>query len=348
MENNQHPSSDDSQSLNPKRKITIRDVARVAGVSPSTVSRTFARPGRVSSETAATIQKVADDLGYRADAIRSQRGISSQLNGQLAIVVADLSNPVYAEYTRSAQHECFSHNLGLLVIDSEENRKVERSAIQLAMPHVDGIILASSRISDNGIRKLAELKPLIAINRSIRGIQSIIADTSKGLEDAVQCLSAMKHTAITYLSGPESSWQEGTRRRTLEGICAARNIRLNRIQTETPSFVGGYQCRETFLRNRTSAVIAYNDAIAIGFITAIKARGIEVPEDVSVIGIDDVQVSSLITPALSSIRIPRMEMGASAVDEIIQYLHHTKRSHSLKPLIFKSVFIQRASITRCK
>lgn len=333
-------SSDDGADSQPK--VTIKDVAKAAGVATSTVSRAFARPGRVSAQTAQRIRRIADEIGYRSSAVTAF-DYSDRLNGLISIVVADLSNPVFADYTRSVQHECLINGLGLLVIDSEENSVIERNAIRLARNHIDGIILASSRLSDTDIRKLAETKPLIAMNRSIRGIQSVVADATVGLNEAVQHLVNFGHHSITYLSGPESSWQDGVRYRTLFAICATQHITLRRIPSRAPTFSGGYRCHAAFMTNPTTAVIAYNDIMAIGFIAALHARGIAVPDQVSVIGIDDVQFSSLVTPALSTVRLPRKELGASAVNEVAALLHHTKRGDSLQPVVLESTFVPRSS-----
>ena len=323
------------------RKVTIRDVAEAAGVAPSTVSRAFSRPGRVSSATAQRILAIANDLGYRIDDVAPFRTEES-LSALIGIVVADLSNPVFADYTRSAQHECLTQGLGLLVIDSEENMLIERDAIRLAHRHVDGLILASSRLSDTGIRKLAETKPLIALNRSIRGIRSAVADASDGLRQAVDYLALCGHRTITYLSGPESSWQEGMRWRALSAICSSTGLRLRRIPSASPTFGGGYRCGDPFLSSPTTAVIAYNDMLAIGFIAALHASGISVPAQVSVVGIDDIQFSSLVTPALTTIRLPRRQVAAKAVEELSARLHHLHEGN-LRPVILPSRFIRRAS-----
>lgn len=335
-----HGSADETEETS--AKVTIRDVAKAAGVAASTVSRAFARPGRVSTATAQRIFDVADRIGYRSKTI-APFDPSNRFSGLIAFVVADLSNPVFAEYARSAQHECFTNNLGLLVIDSEENAAIERDAIRLAYSHIDGIILGSSRLSDAGIRKLAQTKPVIAMNRSIRGIQSVIADASQGLEQAMEHLTELGHGAITYLGGPESSWQDGVRWRTLSSLCSRRNIKLHRVSGRAPSFSGGYRCREEFLNNPTTAVVAYNDTMAIGFVASLHAKGIKVPEQISVVGIDDVQFSSLVSPALSTVRMPRKELGSRAVDEMVSLLHNLKRAEKLQPIILNSTFIPRAS-----
>ncbi|MBW3088733.1 LacI family DNA-binding transcriptional regulator [Bifidobacterium sp. 82T24] len=337
-------STDDAPS-NARKPVTIRDVARLVGVSPSTVSRAFARPGRVSAETAKRIREAADRLGYRVKAVTSLNMTDSEhLNGLIAITVADLGNPIFADYVKSAQHECLRKGFGLLVIDFEETNLIERKALNLAMNHVDGLILTSSRSSDATVRKLAEIKPLIALNRPIRGVQSIIPDARQGLAEAVEHLIQLGHDEITYLSGPEASWQDGRRWRTLSELCSQHGIRLRRVASEAPSYSGGYRYSEEFMRNPTTAVIAYNDILAIGFIKALQARGIRIPEEISVIGVDDTPVSSLVTPALSTVRLPRKEPAELAVDDIIAQLRHTRPEASATSTKFlRSTFIPRSS-----
>ncbi|KFI95428.1 periplasmic binding protein/LacI transcriptional regulator [Bifidobacterium stellenboschense] len=326
-------------------KVTIRDVARAAGVNPSTVSRAFARPGRVNVDTAKRIFAVADELGYRSETVHSYptSGDGGHLNGLIAFVVADLANPIYAELVKSAQHQCLRKGFGLLVIDSEESGALEQNALRQTNVHIDGIVLASSRLSDSAVRKMAETKPVITINRSVRGVQSVIADTHEGIAQAVKHLDELGHASITYLSGPAASWQDGIRWRALTAACEARHIRLRRIMCPNPTFSGGYRCYDAYAKNPTTAVIGYNDLEAIGFIAALKAHQVAVPQQVSVIGIDDTPISALTTPALTTIRLPRRQMGEAAVQELISRLLHTAHDHTMVPIRFATTLVNRAS-----
>ena len=329
-----------SLSRHSSHKVTIRDVAKVANVAPSTVSRAFSRPGRVSAETTKRIFDIANEIGYRTDSI-TPVSTSEHFTGLIGIVVADLSNPVFSELTRAVQHECFSHNLGVLVIDSEENIVVENDSIRMANQHIDGIILGSSRLSDTKIRKLAQFKPLVAINREIRGVHCIVADPTQGLEQAVDHLDELGHHSITYLSGPDNSWQNGMRYKTLSHLCSLKNITLHKVSAHAPTFTGGYRCREEFLANPSTAVVAYNDTMAIGFIAAMHASGIQIPQQVSVVGIDNVTFSSLVTPAISTISLPRKEVGKAAADAVISIIKDA--DEPARTLNFKSRFVARSS-----
>lgn len=330
----------------PSNRVTIRDVAKAVGVSPSTVSRAFARPGRVSAETSRKIREAADRLGYRSTQIETvEMTGGNTLNGLIAITVADLSNPIFADYVKSAQHAALRKGFGLLVIDFEETSIIERKALQLTMHHIDGLILTSSRSSDTTIRKLAELKPIVALNRPIRGVRSIVPDAQTGLDQALETLSSLGHTSFTYLSGPETSWQEGRRWRILSELSVRYHMKIHRITSSAPNYVGGFQYCEEFLKNPTTAAIAYNDMIAIGFMKALQAKGVRVPEDISIIGIDDTPMSAMISPPLSTVRIPRREPAELAVDEIIGLARHTKILESTTvPTFLPSQFVKRASV----
>lgn len=324
------------------RPVTIHDVALAAGVSASTVSRTFSRPGRVNAETAARIREAADRLGYRTRAVTAYTS-GERATGQIAFVVSDLGNSLFANYVKSAQHESLKRGYSLLVIDTEESDGVEQRSVEFVRDHVDGIVLGSSRRSDSAIRKLAETVPVVTINRPIRGVRSVISNVRDGLTAAVDRLLALGHSTVSYVSGPENSWQEGVRWQTVLALSRSRGFSLRRITSTAPNYAGGYRASRAYLESPTTAVIAYNDLIAIGLMAALSVRNITVPDDVSIIGIDDIAVDLLITPRLSTIRLPVAQVAARAVAELIDGLHRVPAKDALKPVLLDSVFVDRDS-----
>ena len=136
---------------------TIYDVARAAGVAPSTVSRAFARPGRVNAETAERVRRVAAELGYRANPIA--RALSTARTRMVAVLVSDLANPIYAELVRGAQTAAAAAGFVVLVEDTRESPTMEREAAERVLPAVEGILLASSRMPDAAIRMVAKRSP---------------------------------------------------------------------------------------------------------------------------------------------------------------------------------------------
>lgn len=323
--------------------VTIRDVAAAAGVHPSTVSRAFSRPGRVNALTAQRIFAAADALGYRVAAPPHAPG-DDAVSGLVAIMAADLGNLVYGEIVSGFQHQCAAANFGTIIVDTEETGVFERKALLRIVGHVDGVVLTSSRLSDQTIRKIAELKPIVAINRSIRGIQSVIADTSATLDETVGLLATLGHTALTYLAGPQASWQNGVRWQTLMRACAARGMVLRQLTGHTPTLAGGMAAVDQFMARPSTAVIAYNDVMAIGFIEGLRQRGVPVPGRVSVTGIDDIPgMAALLTPSLTTIRLPRRDIGRRAATELLGHMGHSPARRSLKPVMMPTRLIVRSS-----
>src|SRR3712207_1208135 len=153
---------------------TIYDVAREAGVAPSTVSRALSRPGRVSFHTAERVREVAERIGYRVR--RIDPGPVARRQGLIALFVADIANPVFVGIIRGAERATAEHDTTLLLIESQESEEAERAALSRLTPLVDGIVLTSSRLTDGGIRAAAKNVPLVVLNRDVRDVASVTAD----------------------------------------------------------------------------------------------------------------------------------------------------------------------------
>src|SRR3954447_6415559 len=188
---------------------TIYDVAAAAGVAPSTVSRAFSRPGRVNSATAQRIRDVATELGYRATPLA--RGLSTARTMTIALVISDITNPFYFEMIRGAQTAVAEAGYTMLLADTQESDRLERESIERALPSVEGIVLASSRMSDSAIRMMAKQKPLVVLNRAVVDVPSVVTDNSRGARRAAEHLGGLGHDVITYIAGPEASWADGMR-----------------------------------------------------------------------------------------------------------------------------------------
>ncbi len=137
-----------------RRAVTIYDVARAAGVAPSTVSRAFARPGRVNADTAARIRQVAAELGYRANPLA--QALSTSRTKMIALMISDVTNPFYSELIRGAQLAASEAGYTVLLADARESDVVERLSLERLLPAVEGIVIGSSRMSDSGLRVIAK------------------------------------------------------------------------------------------------------------------------------------------------------------------------------------------------
>ncbi|WP_040161372.1 LacI family DNA-binding transcriptional regulator [Nigerium massiliense] len=298
---------------------TIYDVAKVAGVSPSTVSRAFSRPGRVSAQTAERIRKVAEQLGYRSRQVQSQ---ARQKTKMIGLAVADITNPFNFRVIRGSQAAAAEAGFMVSLTDSQESPALEREMLRRAMPVLDGLVIASSRLSDTELRTMAKTMPLVVLNRRVSGLHCIVPDMPQGIRAAVQHLLAHGHRNITYLAGPEASWADGVRWRAVRDSAREFGLVENRVGPFAPTLHGGHAAAEVIAGRRLKAVICYNDVMAIGLMKGLAERGVTVPRDVSIIGFDNNFASGLVEPGLTTIAAPLTMLGDSAVRFIVSSLGH--------------------------
>ena len=303
-----------------RKKVTIYDIARVAGVAPSTVSRTFARPGRVNADTAERIRATAQKLGYRAKPLtQNKAGVATNT---LGFVVADVANPVFAHIMKGFQNEAAEHGYSVLLIDTREDAKIERESISRLAPLVDGLVLGASRLSDSAITQIVKVRPVASVNRIIAGLPSIVADTPRGMRRLVEHLASLGHTRFTYIAGPAASWADGVRWRAVSEACHELNLVVRRIGPYAPSLDGGVAAAAAWMEHPTSAVIGYNDMMAIGFMKSVQRSGLRVTQDVSVAGVDNSISSVLTTPTLTSVAPSTSQIGMRAARALITQLRH--------------------------
>jgi LacI family transcriptional regulator, repressor for deo operon, udp, cdd, tsx, nupC, and nupG len=294
---------------------TIYDVASAAGVAPSTVSRAFARPGRVKAETAAHIRAVAEQLGYRANPMA--RALSTSKTRMVALMVSDVTNPVYAPIVRGAQAEAAQAGYVVLLEDAQERALVEREALERALPVVDGIVIGGSRMSDSAIRIIAKQKPVVVLHREVRGVPSVVSDNARGVRRAVEHLGELGHESVTYVGGPEASWANGARLRALRESGHELSIATRHLGPFDPTVAGGVAAAQRLLEQAPTAVVAYNDLMAVGVLQGLRDAGVRVPTDVSVTGYDDILVSRVVSPPLTTVAAPLREMGATAARTLL-------------------------------
>ena len=298
-----------------RKAVTIYDVARLAGVAPSTVSRAFARPGRVNAETAAHIRTAAAELGYRVNPLA--RALSTSKTHMLAVMISDITNPFYAELIRGAQIAASEADYTVVLADARESGVVEREALERILPMVEGIVIGSSRISDSTLQMIAKQKPMIVLNRHLVGIPSVVTDNARGTRRALEHLGELGHEALTYVAGPEASWADGMRWRAAREAGLELSLHTRRAGPVAPTVEGGRLAALSMLENLPTAVLAYNDLVAIGMMVTFASTGVRVPQDVSVIGYDNILPAELVSPGLTTIASPGRTMGTVAVRNML-------------------------------
>ncbi|HSA52866.1 MAG TPA: LacI family DNA-binding transcriptional regulator [Yinghuangia sp.] len=322
---------------------TIYDVAKAASVSPSTVSRALARPGRVSAATAAHVRRVAAELGYHVNLIAP--GLRTGRTSMLALVVSDVTNPVYTEVIGGAQAAASEAGYVLVLIDAQESDLLEHGGLVRALPAVEGVVLAGTRLSDAAIGEVAGKRPVVVLNREVAGVPGILLDSAYGTRAIVEHLWALGHRSLTYIGGPEASWADGVRLRGLRDAAGDLGAVVLGSGPYEPTVAGGRAAAAALPDVLPTAIVAYNDQLAIGLMLALQSRGIRVPEDVSIVGHDNIAPAQIVNPALTTIVAPLHAQGQAAVNAVLAALKNPGAA-SAKPVTLPVRLVVRGSTGR--
>ncbi|NYF12262.1 LacI family transcriptional regulator [Pseudoclavibacter sp. JAI123] len=294
---------------------TIYDIAELAGVNPSTVSRALSKPGRISAKTEKRIRAAAERLEFRFNPMA--RALPTGRTHTLALVVADITNPMFFGIVRGAEQAASAAGYTLIITESQESGANEAEAISRVLPSVDGLVLATTRLDDERISEIAARKPLVAINRDIGGVASVLPEIEAGVTDLLEHLVGHGHRTVSYLSGPENSWISRRRWEILLDVAERLDVGLVEIGPNPPTIEGGRAAWRRVIAARPTAVIAFNDLMAIGVIQSAAAAGVSVPGSLSVAGFDDIFGSELIVPALTTVRAQLVLAGQLAVEKLL-------------------------------
>ena len=301
------------------RRTTIKDVAQEAGVSPQTVSRAINDKTEISPQTRDRILRVAERLGYRPNGVA--RSLATRRTQNVGLVVPDVSNPFFAAVARGIEDAAHRANYHVFLCNTDENVDREIGAIHsLEAQRVDGILLCSSRLSNRELGALTErYRPLVLVNRQVGSPTAgcVIVDDAKGAEQALRHLMELGHSRIGLLAGPEASHSGRERakgyERALSSRYAAPDARW-RIPC-APQVAGGQAAALELLRRspELTALFVYNDLVAVGALRACAELGRRVPQDCAIVGCDDVPLAALVSPALTTVHIPKYDLGNQAM-----------------------------------
>lgn len=298
--------------------VTIRDVAKAAGVSASTVSRALSLPDMVDAVTRDRVMRVADHLGYHPN--RAARGLSTGRTGNLGLILPDLANPFFPTVVKGIQQAAHAADYQVFVADTDEDASTELGVVRALAKQVDGIILCSPRMKPAELREAATLATVVLVNRKEGSIPSIAIDNVGGMHQIIAHLSGLGHRSIGYAAGPRSSWSNRERLRALSSAAAQHAVDLVELGNFAPTFDGGTAAAEGTVISGVSAVVGYNDLIALGLLTGLRDRGVDVPSAVSVVGVDNIPTASMVSPALTTLDIPKDLAGRASVALLLRML----------------------------
>lgn len=300
------------------RPVTLADIARQAGVAVSTASRALSNPGRVNSATRERIAGIARELGYSPNS--PARALTSGRTGSIAVLVSDVTNPFYFGIIKGTQRQLKASGYSQLLIDTDESDQNEDDLLHRLRSSFDGAVLAASRLSDRVLAELASELPLVAVNRQTRGVSTVFIDTPKGIEQAVEHLVSLGHRDLAYVSGPETSWPNEGRWRRFVKSGRAHGVTTRRLGPFSPLRSAGAAAADAVLNTGATAAIAFNDLLAIGMLQHLSARGIRVPDEISIVGCDDIFGADFCNPPLTTLTAPIEQAGRLAVTLLLAQL----------------------------
>lgn len=297
--------------------MTIRDVAARAGVSPATVSRVFSHPDAVTLETRRRVLAAADELHYAPHPVA--RSLARGRTGNLGVVVPDIAVAFSSVVVKAVAQRARQDDHALFVADSDDRAADEVRLARAMAQQVDGLLLLSPTMGDDDLRGLAADVPLVVINRLLAGVPAVLMTSATAAAHAVEHLHALGHRELAYLAGPDN-WSNAARHRAFEDACARLGVPGTVLGPFEPTFSAGVRAADLVLAGVATGVLAYNDDVAVGVLSRLADRGVAVPQRVSVVGFDDTVLASMVTPHLSTVRLPMAAAGTVAVSLLADVL----------------------------
>lgn len=298
----------------PGMRVRLEDVARVAGVAPSTVSRAFTRPDRVNFQTVERVMEAAGQLGYRREPPRRTAVTASRT---VNLLVQDLGNPFFADLLKGAVNQARSAGYLVALGDAEESATMERAQLERLTGEANGVVAAARWTSDTELREMARRRPLVLFNREVAGISSVVAGDADSSRHLIEHLHALGHRRIVYCAGPHSAWSNALRQKAQDEAAQALGIELITVGPFKPLIGQGAAAAALAWARKPTAIIGYNDQLAVGVLRHLLSLGVDVPGDVSVAGYDNTYGSEFVHTGLTCVDAPVEQSGRAAVDLVL-------------------------------
>jgi LacI family transcriptional regulator len=311
-----------------REAVTIRDVARVANVHPGTVSRALKDETRalVNVETAKRVQRVAAELGYRPNPIA--RGLKTNRSFTVGVLVPDLTNPLFPPIVRGIEDRLEQAGYTALIVNTDNDSERERHHVEaMRARQVDGLISATARLDHEVLEQAASELPLVLVNRSREdgSVPAVTVNDHEGIRLGVEHLTGLGHRRIGHLAGPQNTSTGHHRLAGFMDATAAAGLTADDIEIRVCGWFnereGARACAELLdAAPGLTAVLAANDLLAIGCYDTLEERGLRCPDDVSVVGFNDMPLVDHLRPPLTCVRVPQREIGVVAAELLLEGL----------------------------
>lgn len=301
--------------------VTLKDVAKHAGVSVSTASYSINGSPLISDETKKKVLKAAKEIGYRPNGMA--KNLKEKKTNIIGLFLSGFSGPFFNDMMEGIQEVVMQNGYEMVVCASLDKHRL------LVERYVDGAILLNYHIENELIESLADRKfPFVVLDRELQNtyIKNVLLPNEQGSKLAVDYLVNKGHKRIGYIAGSEESYDgesrlKGFKKEILQkGIIFNENDLLRADFTESSGYLEMSKYLTERCGNLPSAFVSANDEMSMGAIRAIKEKGLNVPEDISIIGFDDINVSQFFIPSLTTVRVPRKQWGILAAQTLFKML----------------------------
>ncbi len=339
------------------RKITpkIIDVAREAGVSTATVSRTLSQPERVNVETRQRVLAAVEKTGYRIN--QAARSLRQQLGSAVLVLVPNLGNPFFSQILSGIEETFYGTEYNVLIADSlGRNDAKDLLAEYLLSTHADGIIILDGQVSARArewIQQNAAKRNVVFACEWVEDfdLPVIRSNNRQGAAAAIRHLHSLGHRKIAHVTGPKDNVLTLARR---EGVLQERErldlpMREEWVIRGDFSLESGYQAAEQIIamNERPTSVFCASDQMAFGLISGLHAAGIRVPEDISVLGFDDVELAAFYVPRLTTIRQNRRALGTKAAQRVLASMREEIKAGACQDYVVEVELVVRDSCAPC-
>lgn len=332
----------------------IRDVAKVAGVSTATVSRALSQPKKVRDTTVKKVMDAVEKTGFVPN--RQASMFRLRKSKTVILLVRDISNPFYLDIYKGVEEEAFSAGYKVLMGDArEDDERITHYIDAVRECHADGLILMIGRFPEKLLVNPSKLPPIVVALEEIEGLNlpTVRVDNKAAADAAVTHLIEKGHTRIVHITGPLA---EHLGKARLEGYCQALEraglpIDQDLIVPGDFSLNAGYEQTAVLLERNVAftAIFASSDQMAIGAASALREKGLNIPDDVSLVGFDDTLIASVFFPPLTTVHQPRREIGRIAMAMMIKKLEPGfSDDESLPDQQLSTQVISRGSVAPCR
>jgi len=318
--------------------VTISDVAIMAGVHSATVSRALnpATQSQVSMDTIRRVQQAAKALGYVPNAMA--RGLRTKLSMTVGVIIPDLTNPIFPPVVRGIENFLAPRGYTALLANTDGRESLEQLAVNSLMQRqVDGLIVATGLQDDSMMSNLWERSvPAVMVNRAAGGVPYplVTGDDASGISASLQLLKQLGHREILHLAGPANFSTSRIRQEALEKVCREQGLGYRIVAVDALTCEAGERTMDSLLAQQQSftAIQASNDLLALGALRSMRRHGLRCPEDISVVGFNDMPFAEDFNPSLTTVRVPLEEIGTESARILFENISSGKKANKVVTL----------------